>query len=298
MRDFPNIQALTKEQGGEHRQITVMFCDLVESTQLSNQVDSEDLRELLREYQVICAKAIESRGGMIAVYLGDGIHAYFGYPRAMEDATIHAAEAALEICRDVAKMGRRLKDERQIHFAMRLALHTGRVLISEMGAGETRDHHAMTGVVPNMAARMEQFAPENSIVVSEQTLSLISKAFRSESIGFKELKGFPKPVEIFHLLGSLSPASTLPEPTRALEGRDEELKILHEAWERTQAGESVRTTIVAEPGAGKSVLASAFIAREGIERRRIIEFAGSIATRHSPICQSETDNRQLGWSQR
>jgi class 3 adenylate cyclase len=271
-----------------------MFCDLVGSTRLSAELDAEDLRELLRGYHEICATEIEGRGGMIASYLGDGVMAYFGYPQAREDAAVKAADAGLGIASRVAQMGDRLASERGISLAARVALHTGRVLVGEMGAGETRDRHAVTGVVPNLAARLESLAPRNGVVVSGQTRALIERAFRVDAMGSYELKGIPLPVEVYRVLGRKPAASVLRDRRRRLIGREAELDLLTAAWEKVLRGEAAQVTVVAEPGVGKSALAACFIERVPIEPRRVIEFAGSLGERNAPFaCLRQTIARHL-----
>ncbi len=280
--------------GGEHRQITVMFCDLIGSTRLSTELHAEDLRELIGAYHEICATEIESRGGMIASYMGDGVMAYFGYPQASEDAAIRAADAGLGITRRVAQMGERLAAERGITLATRVALHTGRVLVGEIGAGVHRDRHAVTGVVPNLAARLESLAPRNGLVISEQTRALIHRAFRIDSIGSYDLKGIPQPVEVYRVLGRKPPASVLRDQRQKLIGRETELEALEAAWEKALSGAVVRVTVEAEPGVGKSALAARFIERARIEAAHIIEFAGSSGERNAPFaCLRQTIARHL-----
>ena len=271
-----------------------MFCDLVGSTRLSAELDAEDLRELLRGYHEICATEIEGRGGMIASYLGDGVMAYFGYPQAREDAAVKAADAGLGIASRVAQMGDRLAADRGISLASRVALHTGRVLVGEMGAGETRDRHAVTGVVPNLAARLESLAPRNGLVVSGQTRALIERAFRIDAMGSYELKGIPQPVEVYRVLGRKPAASVLRDRRHQLIGREAELELLTAAWEKALGSDAAQVTVVAEPGVGKSALAACFIERVPIEARRVIEFAGSLGERNAPFaCLRQTIARHL-----
>lgn len=276
-------QALKQEEGGEHRQITVMFSDLVGSTQLSAQLDAEDLRDVLRTYQTICAEAIESRGGMIASYLGDGVMAYFGYPRATEDAAIRAADAALEIGRRIGEKGVHLAEEVGITLATRVALHTGRVLVGEMGAGETRDHHAVTGVVPNLAARLEALAPANGVVVSSQTRALIGGAFDLEPMGAHMLRGIDTPVEVFRVLRPAMADSVLSRSGQKTVGREREVAALCAAWEAIGQGGLRQVLVSAEPGAGKSALAAGFVAEAGIPGAAIVEFTGNTLNRNTPF---------------
>jgi len=282
------------QPGGELRQITVMFCDIVGSTRLSTELHPEDLRELIRAYHVICAAEIEGRGGMIASYMGDGVMAYFGYPQASEDAAMRAADAALGITRRIAQMGDRLLAERGLPLATRVALHTGRVLVGEIGAGVHRDRHAVTGVVPNLAARLESLAPRNGVVVSEQTRALIERAFRVDSLGSYDLKGIPQPVEVHRVLSRKPPASVLRDPQALLIEREAELEAMEAAWRQATGGARLRVTVVAEPGVGKSALAARFIERTRIEPARVIEFAGSIGERNAPFaCLRQTISRHL-----
>lgn len=287
-------EASAAEPSGEHRQITVMFCDLVGSTRLSTELHAEDLRELIGGYHEICATEIESRGGMVASYMGDGVMAYFGYPQASEDAAIRAADAGLGITRRVAQMGERLAAERGVQLATRVALHTGRVLVGEMGSGVHRDRHAVTGVVPNLAARLESLAPRNGLVISEQTRALVHRAFRIDSIGSYDLKGIPHPVEVHRVLGRKPPASVLCDQRRKLIGRERELEALETAWEKALGGAAVRVVVEAEPGVGKSALAARFIERARIDATHIIEFAGASSERNAPFaCLRQTIARHL-----
>ena len=117
-------QRPTQRDGiGENRQLTVMFCDLVNSTSLSNRLDAEDLRAMIRTYQEICADAIEAHEGTIGQYLGDGVLAYFGYPRASESAAIHATDAALDIVNSITKQSAAMEQRFGVAVATRVALH-------------------------------------------------------------------------------------------------------------------------------------------------------------------------------
>ena len=272
-------------QGGEHRQVTVMFCDLVGSTALSNTLEPEDLQEVLRLYQNICANAIEGREGMVAKYQGDGVMAYFGFPIAREDAAVRAVEAGLEIIREIGKVAGTMVQREGVDFATRIAIHTGRVLISEMGAGETRERHALTGVVPNLASRLEQVAPRNGLVISGQTRALVERLFRIETLGTQKLKGFMNPVVAYRVLGRRPALAVLPARGQALAGRDEELLRLKEIWNQTvtDTDRATRVAVMAEPGTGKSALAAAFLGEAGVEQSRVIEFAGVLSDQNRPF---------------
>jgi len=275
--------ALDREMAGEHRQITVMFCDVVGSTELASRLDPEDLRDVLREYQSICAQEIQRHHGMISHYLGDGVIACFGYPRAREDSAINGVDAALEITRRLGELGRVTRAGLPADLSARIALHTGRVLVGEMGSGATREHHALTGVTPNIAARLEQHAPSNGVVISAQTRALVEASFHLRSLGRKDLKGIRDPIEVFQVTGRANASTVLRRGADALMGRDPELEALLGLWRRAEAGQTVRAIVTAEPGAGKSTLAAAFLARSGAEAARLIELAGSEAGRNTPF---------------
>ena len=138
----------------ERRQLTVLFCDLVDSTALASQLDPEDLREVVRAYQDTCAKVIARFEGHIAQYLGDGLLVYFGYPLAHEDDAQRAVRAGLGIVEALGQLNTRLAQERGVHLAVRLGIHTGLVVVGEVGGG-TRQEQLALGETPNLAARLQ-----------------------------------------------------------------------------------------------------------------------------------------------
>ena len=142
----------------ERRQLTVMFCDLAGSTALSERLDPEDLREVLRAYQENCSEIIGRYDGHIAKYIGDGLLVYFGYPQAHEDDAQRAVRAGLEIVAGVAGLSERIGEPLNIDLAVHLGIHTGLVVAGEMGAGDTREEMAIVGETPNVAARLEGLA--------------------------------------------------------------------------------------------------------------------------------------------
>ena len=148
---------------GERRQLTVMFCDLVDSTALSGRLDPEELREVIRTYQAASAEVIERLGGYIAQYVGDGLLIYFGYPFAHEDDPQRALQAALEITAVLPHLNARLRNRlevmREHSLQVRIGIHTGLVVVGEMGAGAHLDPTAIVGETPNIAARLQALAP-------------------------------------------------------------------------------------------------------------------------------------------
>src|SRR5438128_6987283 len=138
----------------ERRQLTVLFCDLVDSTALAGQLDPEDLREVVRAYQDTCAKVIARFDGHIAQYLGDGLLVYFGYPLAHEDDAQRAVRAGLGMIEALSQLNTRLAQERGVHLAVRLGVHTGLVVVGDVGGG-TRQEQLALGETPNLAARLQ-----------------------------------------------------------------------------------------------------------------------------------------------
>ena len=153
----PQSQAVAQTVEAERRHITVLFCDLVESTTLSRQLDPEDYRAVVRAYQEAAAAVIQRFDGYMAQYLGDGLLVYFGYPHAHEDEAQRAVQASLEVVEAMAPLNTRLEPQYKVRVAVRIGLHTGLVVIGEMGSGNRQEQLAM-GDTPNIAARLQGLA--------------------------------------------------------------------------------------------------------------------------------------------
>src|SRR3989449_5699538 len=156
----------------ERRQLTVMFCDLVGSTALSEQLDPEKLREVVRAYQQVSAEVINRFEGHIAQYLGDGLLVYFGYPVAHEDDPQRAGRAALGIFAAMETLNARLHRERGVTLALRVGIHTGLVVVGEIG-GRGRQEELALGETPNIAARLQAIAEPGTVVISAATYRLM-----------------------------------------------------------------------------------------------------------------------------
>ena len=249
------IQGSTQKlpRAPERIQLTVMFADLVGSTALSFRLDPEEFRTVLRSYQAISAEAIEAQGGYVAQYLGDGILAYFGYPTAYEDEVQRAILAGLELAEGMRALNRRFKDRYGVDLAVRMAVHTGVVVVGEVGGGDHREALALGGA-PNVAARLQALAGRNELVASEATCRLLGGRLRTEDLGVHELKGVEQPVRAYRVLGLSPPLVEAVEPDRPLEGRTEEFEILRNVWEKAKAGTGQAVLISGEFGMGKSRL--------------------------------------------
>jgi predicted ATPase/class 3 adenylate cyclase len=255
-----------KTPEAERRHLTVMFCDLVGSTSLAHQLDPEELREVVRQYQKVCAEAINRFEGNIAQYLGDGILAYFGYPRAHEDEARRAVRAGLEILDNMQQLNARLQREIGVNLAVRVGIHTGLVVVGEMGTPQKREQLAL-GKTPNLAARLQGLADPNTVVISAATHRLVQGFFSCQSLGPHKLKGIPLPLEVFQVLHEMEAQSrfeaTLTQGLTPLIGKQKEVEMLLQHWQHTQKGRLHLTLLKGEAGIGKSRLLRAFKDRLG-----------------------------------
>jgi class 3 adenylate cyclase len=166
----------------ERRQLTVMFVDLVDSTRLSSELDPEDLREIVREYQRSCTEVVGKYDGNVAQLLGDGLLVYFGYPQAHEDDAQRAVRSGLGIIVAIGALNIRLKQAKGVQLSVRLGIHTGLVVVGEMG-GSGRQEQLALGETPNVAARIQGVAAPNTVVISDATYRLVQGFFVYESLG-------------------------------------------------------------------------------------------------------------------
>ena len=181
----------------ERRQLTVMFCDLADSTKLSQQLDPEDLREVVRAYQATAAEVVHQYEGHMAQYLGDGLLIYFGWPVAHEDDAQRSLHAGLGIVEAITtSLNPRLEREKGVQLTVRLGVHTGPVVVGAMGGGGRHENLA-TGETVNIASRLEGLAAPNTVVISHVTARLVRDAFALEDLGPHELKGVAEPMPVY-----------------------------------------------------------------------------------------------------
>ena len=190
----------------ERRQLTVLFCDLVGSTQLAGQLDPEDLRAVVRAYQEAAAEVIARYEGHIAQYLGDGLLVYFGYPTAHEDDARRAVHTGLGIVQAITTLNTRLTAQHRVQLAVRLGIHTGPVVVGVMGGGGRHEHLAL-GETPNIAARLQDLAPANAVVISAVTARLVQGTFALEDLGTHTLHGVAEPMPLSRVRGLLATPS-------------------------------------------------------------------------------------------
>ncbi|HLE26417.1 MAG TPA: BREX system ATP-binding domain-containing protein, partial [Thermodesulfobacteriota bacterium] len=245
-----------KAPEAERRQLTVMFCDMVGSSTLSELLDPEELRDVMRNYQDVCSDVIRRHDGHIAKYLGDGLLVYFGYPLAHEDDAQRAVRAGLEIVGAVRELP--LHTRLQQPLQIRIGIHTGLVVVGEMGAGDVREKMAVVGETPNIAARLQELAETNSVVVSSTTHRLIQGFFDGRELGPHTLKGFSQPMEVYQVLYESGVQSrfevAVTKGLTPLVGREQEVELLLERWERVKEGEGQVVFLIGEAGIGKSRL--------------------------------------------
>lgn len=279
--DASGEQETAEVDGGERRQLTVLFCDLVGSTELSTTLDPEDLREVVRAYQGAAAGAVERFGGHVAQYLGDGILAYFGYPQAHDDDAERALRAGLAAVDGVKALRERLGRP----LAVRVGVHTGPVVVGEMGAGARRETLAL-GETTNVAARLEGAAAPNTVVASGMTLRLARGIFVTEDLGALTLKGVPAPVPAHRVVQPSGMRSRLDVAAGRLTrfvGREVELATLVERWERAADGEGQNVLVVGEAGVGKSRLAYQLRERLATTPHTWLECAATPYTEGTPF---------------
>lgn len=260
----------------ERRQLTVMFCDLVGSTELSARLDPEDMRELLQRYQATCAATLARYEGYIARYVGDGLLVYFGYPRAHEDDPQRAVRAGLAIISDIEALDTDLSRS-DVTLSVRIGINTGLVVVGDIGSGKRRDTMAIVGETPNVAARLQALAEPGTVVIGESTKRLVEGLFVCEELGSRQLKGIPQPVNAYRPR-SESELRTRFEATAArgltpLVGREQEVALLRERWEHAKEGDGQVVLLSGEAGIGKSRVVRAFQDRiRGEARNRVLYY--------------------------
>ena len=284
----PPHQALDSARGArdaERRQLTVLFCDLVGSTPLAEQLDPEDLREVVQAYQTTCTAVVHRFGGYTARYVGDALLAYFGYPQAHEDDPQRAVRAGLGIVDAVQTLS---LPQVQLPQALqvRIGIHTGLVVVGELGGRDYREAMAL-GETPNVAARIQGQAGPDTVIISAATYHLVEGLFECEDRGRPELKGVSTPLTLYRVLKAGDAQSRFEVAVRTgltpLVGREAELGVLRQRWEQAKAGGGQVVLLSGEPGIGKSRLVQELkeqLAHEGATR---IEFRCSPYHRNSAL---------------
>jgi len=260
----------------ERRQLTVLFCDLVGSSELAERLQPEDLQLVLRMYQERCAAVVRRHQGYVAQYLGDGLLVYFGYPVAEEVGPKLAVEAGLALIENV---GRTLEFAPgcEVELQLRVGIHTGPVVIGEMG-DTARPERLAVGATPNLAARVQSHAEPNTVLLSESTSALVHGYFECESIGPRRLRGFAEPVALYRVVARNEAATRLDAASRRgfspLCGREREFALLRERWRSSQSRPQA-VMIVGDAGIGKSRLVRELVQTLAPESHFVVKCHGS-----------------------
>ena len=240
----------------ERRQLTVMFCDLVGSTELSTRLDPEDLREVIGAYHGAVGEIVSWFGGFVSRYMGDGVLIYFGYPQAHEDDAERSVRAGLSALDAVGRL-----DIKFVKLQTRVGIATGLVVVGDLiGAGSAQEQ-SVVGETPNLAARLQTLAEPDTVVIAAGTRRLVGDLFEYRDLGAVQIKGITAPVPAWQVLRPSLVASRF-EALRGsamtrLVGRDEEIDLLLRRWAHAKAGHGQIVLISGEPGLGKSRLTTA-----------------------------------------
>jgi len=249
---------------GERKQVTALFCDIANSTVLANRLGPEEMHALLDRFFEMALSEVHHYGGTINQFLGDGFMALFGAPLAHEDHARRAVLAALDIQKELDGLAVRTGQNLRV----RMGLNTGLVVIGAIGDNLRMDYTAI-GDTTNLAARLQQLADEGQIVASESTFQAVEGYCHTKFLGEFSVKGFRAPVPAWEMVSGRGVRTRLEiEAERGLTpfvGRERELTLLHECYEKTRSEQGQMVFIVGEPGIGKSRLLHEFRRRLGHE---------------------------------
>ena len=246
----------TLPHGAERRQLTVLFCDIVDSTAFTEKLDPEELRNLLEVYRTCIMEVVLAQNGHIARYFGDGILVYFGYPTAHEDTAHRAVRAALGSVAAIETLNPYLHTTFGVEINVRISIDTGRVVVWHISAQESPEAIDIVGKTPNIAARMQKFATPNSIVIGDTTHQLVEGFFDCDALGASEIRGISRPVNIYQVSGETPGQSRLDIASESgltpLIGRECEVERLKQGWTQALAAKGQALLIEGEAGIGKS----------------------------------------------
>lgn len=276
----------------ERRQLTVMFADLVGSTDLAGRLDPEDMREAITLYQESVTSQVTAIEGHVAKYMGDGVLCYFGWPQAHEDDAERAARAALNIISSLesasAPNGERLE--------VRIGIATGLVVVGDLVGQGASQEEAVIGETPNLAARLQAIAKPGQTVVSDTTRNLLSKTIEVQHLGQHDLKGISRSVDAYAILGEHESADVVGKASAAgstqLVGRETEISLLMDRWSHAEEREGQAFILSGEPGIGKSQICTAFASSLDQVPHQVLHF------QCSPYYASTTLYPIIGYVQR
>jgi class 3 adenylate cyclase/DNA-binding winged helix-turn-helix (wHTH) protein len=252
-----SLLVASRSEAAERRQLTILCCDLVDSARLAGQLDPEEYRDVVRAYQDTCAAVIQRFDGYIVPYLGAGLLVYFGYPQAHDDDAYRAVRAGLDMVQALQRLNTQLEQERGLRLAMRLGIHTGLVVVSDMG-GDARPEPLALGETPHIAAGLQEMAAPDTVVISQTTYQLIQGSVTCEALGARMGRGVPRSMAVYRVLEAPETQNrldaVLPNALTPLVGREREIGLLLDRWEHAKAGMGQVVVLVGEGGIGKSRL--------------------------------------------
>ncbi len=268
-----------QDASAERRHLTVMFVDLVGSTKLATRLDAEDMRDVITGYQNAVAAVVNEHDGFVAKFMGDGVLCYFGWPHANEDDTQRAVRAGLSILETV----KNLLTPDGTKLAARVGVATGIVIVGDLIGSGANQEAAVVGETPNLAARLQDAASANQLVVPGETLPLLGTMFELSSIGQKALRGVGKPVEVFVVSGEKAVESRFAARTDGrltpIVGREREVHQIMEWWAETLSGQGRMMLLSGEAGIGKSRIVRAVI--DGINLQEHVRVTYQCSPYHS-----------------
>ncbi|HMD50147.1 MAG TPA: adenylate/guanylate cyclase domain-containing protein, partial [Bryobacteraceae bacterium] len=277
--------------------MTVMFCDLVGSTEMSARLDPEEFRELLADYHRAVTEAIIHFGGHVSKYLGDGVMAYFGWPEAHDNDAERAVRAGLAILDGITGLNNRDAKSDRPKLSVRVGIDTGNVVIGKGGGSESE----LFGDAANIAARVQSAADPDAVIVTQGVNRLVSGLFVVEERGPHQLKGIAEPVELYRIMRLSSVrnrlAASMVHGLTPFVGRDDETRLLWNRWQRARDGEGQVVSLVGEAGIGKSRLVRQFRKRLADTPHIWLECVGSPYFQNTPLYPI-ADMLQQGFAQR
>ncbi len=260
---------------GERKQVTVLFCDIVDSSRLAERLDPEAMHEVMDRALRLMAEAVHRYEGTVNQFLGDGLMALFGAPVALEDHAFRGVQAALAIAETLSGYSEELKHERGVDLQLRLGLNTGLVVVGRIGDDLRMDYTAV-GDTTHLASRVQGLAEPGTILITDATHRLVEGFIRSEALGPVAVKGRSEPVQVYRVIGRRRGRTRLDVSVERglteLVGREQELRLLHECLARAKAGRGQVVGIVGEPGVGKSRLLYEF--RRSLDGERVTWLEG------------------------
>lgn len=264
----PSARPAATPDIAEHRQLTLIFSDIVGSTTLTATLGAETYRELLRSFREITARIVNQYQGQLARFEGDGMMIHFGFPIAREDDAFRAVQTCLDLQEAVGGLNERYRpgDEGEF-FQIRIAVHTGTVIAGDIQSETTREQMAIVGEAANIAARLQSLASPGSTIISQDTYDLVGASFDCRYLGAPPLKGVDRPIKIFevHVAEAGEELRRGPAPGRMI-GREKEIARLECLWQRTLTGESTLIVVAGEAGVGKSRLLRELFAALGDQK--------------------------------